>query len=93
MKSICKGASCRTQSKSAPVAVNWRSGKQTILWIYYAEYPDVDVQIVTFTTKGDKILDKSLPSIGGKDLFIEELESALLKGDIGGFCIFPRKTP
>lgn len=47
-----------------------------------AEYPDADVQLVTFTTKGDTILDKSLPSIGGKGLFTEELESALLNGDI-----------
>lgn len=46
------------------------------------QYPDVDVQIVEFTTKGDKILDKPLASIGGKGLFTEELESALLKGDI-----------
>lgn len=45
-------------------------------------YSDVEVSLVTFTTKGDKILDKSLPSIGGKGLFTEELEKALLNGDI-----------
>ncbi len=45
-------------------------------------YPGADVSLVTFTTKGDKILDKSLPSIGGKGVFTEELESALLNGDI-----------
>lgn len=46
------------------------------------QYPDTTVELVTFTTKGDKILDKSLPSIGGKGLFTEELEKALLNGDI-----------
>lgn len=45
-------------------------------------YPDTKTEIVIFTTKGDKILDKSLPSIGGKGLFTEELEAALLNGDI-----------
>ncbi|MEO0595998.1 MAG: hydroxymethylbilane synthase [Chloroflexota bacterium] len=45
-------------------------------------YPEADVQLVEFTTKGDKILDKSLPSIGGKGLFTEELETALVAGDI-----------
>lgn len=46
------------------------------------QYSDTEVELVIFTTKGDKILDKSLPSIGGKGLFTEELESALLDGGI-----------
>lgn len=46
------------------------------------QYPDTTVELVTFTTKGDKVLDKSLPSIGGKGLFTQELEKALLNGDI-----------
>jgi hydroxymethylbilane synthase len=46
------------------------------------QYPSAKVEIVVFTTKGDKILDKALPSIGGKGLFTEELERALLDGDI-----------
>lgn len=46
------------------------------------QYPDTKVKLIIFTTKGDKILDKSLLSIGGKGLFTEELESALLSGDI-----------
>ena len=45
-------------------------------------YRGADISLVTFTTKGDKILDKSLPSIGGKGLFTEELESALMNADI-----------
>ena len=58
----------------------WQSNK--VADLLRAEYPDTEVQLVTMTTKGDTILDKSLPSIGGKGLFTEELESALLNGDI-----------
>ncbi|HEX4917553.1 MAG TPA: hydroxymethylbilane synthase [Limnobacter sp.] len=38
------------------------------------------VEIVGMTTMGDKILDRSLAKIGGKGLFIKELEHALLEG-------------
>jgi len=44
----------------------------------------VHVEIVTFTTTGDRILDVPLPQIGGKGLFTQELESALLEGRIDG---------
>jgi hydroxymethylbilane synthase len=36
---------------------------------------------VTFTTRGDKILDTPLAKIGGKGLFVKELETALLEGE------------
>ena len=39
-------------------------------------------ELVEFTTQGDRVLDKPLPEIGGKGLFTQELESALLSGDI-----------
>ena len=41
-------------------------------------HEDVSVDIVTMDTLGDKILDKALPEIGGKGLFTQELEAALL---------------
>jgi hydroxymethylbilane synthase len=43
-------------------------------------YPTCDVQILGMTTTGDQILDKPLATIGGKGLFIKELENALLDG-------------
>ena len=43
-----------------------------------AEIPEPDGQIVTMTTEGDQRLDRSLADIGGKGLFIKELEQALL---------------
>ena len=44
-------------------------------------YPDLIIQIKGFKTQGDIILDKSLATIGGKGLFIKELEQALLNKD------------
>ncbi|XP_029166388.1 porphobilinogen deaminase [Nylanderia fulva] len=46
------------------------------------EYPKKEFEIVTMNTKGDKILDKSLPKIGEKSLFTEELEIALENGRV-----------
>lgn len=43
-------------------------------------HPDLDVELVRFTTRGDKILDTPLAKIGGKGLFVKELENALLDG-------------
>jgi len=40
----------------------------------------LNVELVTFTTKGDKILDTPLAKIGGKGLFVKELEMAMLEG-------------
>lgn len=43
-------------------------------------HPGVEVRIVGMTTRGDQILDKPLAQIGGKGLFIKELEVALEEG-------------
>ena len=43
-----------------------------------AKFPKLDVQLVPMTTEGDQRLDRSLADIGGKGLFIKELEQALL---------------
>jgi hydroxymethylbilane synthase len=43
--------------------------------------PELTVELVTFTTKGDIILDTPLAKIGGKGLFVKELEVAMLAGD------------
>lgn len=43
-------------------------------------HPGLAVELVTFTTQGDKILDTPLAKIGGKGLFVKELEVALLDG-------------
>ena len=45
-----------------------------------AMHADLKVELVTFVTQGDKILDTPLAKIGGKGLFVKELEAALLDG-------------
>jgi hydroxymethylbilane synthase len=45
-----------------------------------AVHPEVTLELVKIKTKGDKILDSPLSEIGGKGLFVKEIEEALLKG-------------
>src|SRR5690606_31236436 len=45
-----------------------------------ALYPDCRVELLGMTTKGDRILDRTLSKVGGKGLFVKELEAALLDG-------------
>ncbi|AGA35453.1 Porphobilinogen deaminase [Thioalkalivibrio nitratireducens DSM 14787] len=42
-------------------------------------HPGLEVELVTMTTQGDRILDAPLARIGGKGLFVKELEMALLE--------------
>ncbi len=42
-------------------------------------FPHLQINLVTFVTQGDKILDVPLAKIGGKGLFVKELEHALLE--------------
>ena len=43
-------------------------------------YPSCDVRILGMTTRGDQILDRALSKVGGKGLFVKELENALADG-------------
>lgn len=43
-------------------------------------YPDLKVELVKMITQGDKILDSPLSKIGGKNLFIKELEMGMMEG-------------
>lgn len=42
-------------------------------------HPELEVELLTMTTQGDRILDSPLARIGGKGLFVKELEVALLE--------------
>jgi hydroxymethylbilane synthase len=42
-------------------------------------HPDLEVELLGMSTQGDKILDTPLAKIGGKGLFVKELEHALLE--------------
>lgn len=44
-------------------------------------HPDLQVELVGMTTQGDRVLDSPLAKIGGKGLFVKELEQGMLDGD------------
>jgi hydroxymethylbilane synthase len=46
-----------------------------------ALYPQLRVELLPMSTKGDKILDSPLAKVGGKGLFVKELELAMLAGE------------
>ncbi len=46
------------------------------------KYPEITISLVRIKTTGDKILDVSLANVGGKGLFVKEIEEALLAGEI-----------
>ena len=45
-------------------------------------FPQVDFQMVTMSTRGDRDTSRALLEFGGKAVFVEEFEEAILKGDI-----------
>jgi hydroxymethylbilane synthase len=47
-----------------------------------AAAPESRVELVTMKTTGDRILDRTLDQIGGKGLFVKELDAALLEGRV-----------
>ncbi len=44
--------------------------------------PDIELELITMKTTGDKILDKTLDKIGGKGLFVKELDYALYNNEV-----------
>jgi hydroxymethylbilane synthase len=66
-------------SRGSPLAL-WQAN-----WIkdqLESRNPDIPVEIVIIKTSGDKIQDVPLAKIGGKGLFVKELEEALLRKDV-----------
>ncbi len=55
---------------------------QWVMRALQAAHPDLMCGEHVITTRGDKVLDKPLPQIGGKGLFTQELEAALLTGSV-----------
>lgn len=45
-------------------------------------HPDVKVELVRIKTRGDKILDSPLSLVGGKGLFVKEIEEAVIRGEV-----------
>src|SRR5215216_3421401 len=55
---------------------------QWVIRALKALHPGLECEEKLITTRGDKILDKPLPEIGGKGLFTQELEAELLSGAV-----------
>lgn len=55
---------------------------QMVIQAIHAADPSIDIELVTMKTTGDKILDRTLDKVGGKGLFVKELDRALLTGEV-----------
>lgn len=67
----------RIATRKSPLAI-WQA--EHISAELVAKEPGLQVELVRLTTQGDKILDQALSKVGGKDLFVKEIEAALFDG-------------
>ncbi|MGD9660281.1 MAG: hydroxymethylbilane synthase [Porticoccaceae bacterium] len=70
--------SLRIATRKSPLAL-WQAEHVKARLLFF--HPDLNIELVGFTTKGDRILDAPLAKVGGKGLFVKELETAMLAGD------------
>lgn len=79
-----------SQPSELPVKTLRIATRQSALALWQAEFvkaglesahPGLEVTLVPLVSRGDKILDVPLAKVGGKGLFVKELETALLNGD------------
>ena len=68
----------RIATRKSPLAL-WQS--EFVATQLRAAHPGLVVELVPMTTRGDQVLDRSLAAIGGKGLFLKELEVAMQRGD------------
>lgn len=69
----------RIGSRESPLAV---IQAERILEGIRKAHPEIELELVTMKTTGDKILDRTLDKTGGKGLFVRELELALAEGRV-----------
>ena len=68
----------RIATRKSPLAM-WQA--EHVAATLRQAHPDLVVEIIGMSTQGDKILDTPLAKIGGKGLFVKELEERMLSGD------------
>jgi len=68
----------RIATRKSPLAL-WQA--EHVASLLQDKFPDLDIALRPMSTQGDKLLDAPLAKVGGKGLFIKELEQALLTGD------------
>lgn len=67
----------RIATRKSPLAM-WQA--EHVSALLTKRHPGLEIEIVGMTTKGDKILDAPLAKVGGKGLFVKELEQGMLEG-------------
>ena len=68
----------RIATRKSPLAL-WQS--EHVAERLRLAHPGLEVRLVPMSTRGDEVLDRSLAAIGGKGLFLKELELAMLRGE------------
>ena len=67
----------RIATRKSPLAI-WQA--EHVAARLREAHPGLEVRLITLTTRGDKILDAPLAKVGGKGLFVKELEQGMLEG-------------
>ena len=67
----------RIATRQSPLAL-WQA--EHVAELLVRAFPGVRTQLVKMVTRGDKILDAPLAKVGGKGLFVKELEQGMLEG-------------
>jgi hydroxymethylbilane synthase len=67
----------RIATRESPLAL-WQA--RHVKDLLQRAHPGLAVELVPMTTAGDQLLDRSLATVGGKGLFVKELEAAMLEG-------------
>ncbi len=68
----------RIATRKSPLAL-WQT--EHVASRLRAAHPGLSVELVPMSTRGDEVLDRSLAAIGGKGLFLKELELAMQRGE------------
>lgn len=82
------GLDCESGGQKKTVKVGTRGSKlalaqtELVIKALNERFPQIDFQMVTMSTRGDRDTSRALLEFGGKAVFVEEFEEAILKGDI-----------
>lgn len=82
------GLDCESGGQKKTVKVGTRGSKlalaqtELVIKALNERFPQVDFQMVTMSTRGDRDTSRTLLEFGGKAVFVEEFEEVILKGDI-----------
>ncbi len=67
----------RIATRQSPLAL-WQA--EYVASALQQQFPDLTIELIKMVTRGDKILDAPLAKVGGKGLFVKELEQGMLEG-------------